>query len=360
MKRFSLILFAQAIALLIISCISVSDDVGNAFAEMDIVFHTKKYMKDQDLKVPDGVNETRFSKLPFQVAFLKSDARQNGQLVSADIITEKEFNEFKKEFEAVIDATRRFPLSQRVNGLADSDLRQMVRNGSVNVAELDVSEMEEAQYILNVTADMTYTTSQVGYQKKMVTRITLTCNPVEAKNNKPISWFPSTILPAQTTLYAKTDATGLVVDGVSTYSAGKREALHNEVFRKALVKFIDHIYNSFPTGGVVSDIDGDMVSVKASRATGLQPDMEMVVYAREKGNPDAMRIPLYNATLVTMAQEGNSELKIWRKTSSDRGKSIIKMIKNDFPAAREQYDFFAASSGIPKSPDFIKVSGDAQ
>ncbi len=359
MKRFFLFLLVSAITFLIISCISVSDNVGNAFAEMDIVFHDKKYMKSQDLKVPDGVNEKRFNKLPFQVAFLKSSSRQNdGQLVSSDTITEKEFGEFKKEFEAIVDASRRFPLSSRVNGLADSDLRQSARNGSVNITELDPSEMEEAQYLLNVTADMTYSSSQVGYQKKMITRITLTCNPVEAKNNKPISWFPATILPAQTTLYAKTDATGLVIDGVSTYTARKREALHNEVFRKALVKFIDHIYNSFPTGGEVSDIDGDMISVKASRATGLQPDMEMVVYAREKGNQDAMRIPLYNATLVTMAQEGNSELKVWRETSSDRGKNIIKMIKKDFLSAKQQYDFFAASSGIPKPPDFIKVSGD--
>ena len=358
MNRFFLTLFALASAFLFISCTTVTDDLGDAYKDMKITFHDKKFMKKGDMKVPDGVNEKRFDKLPFLIGFAKRNPQNSGDRVSSDTITDKEFGMLKTEFEQVLVASKRFPVATVIEGRADGDLRQLIRNGIANADEFDVSELEKAEYIINVTAYLSYNSTQSGYQKKMTTTMTLNCSPVHAKNNKPIDWFPAFTISTKKDIYAKADSTGRIIDGVRLYTPEQRERLHVELFRLALVKFIDHIYNCFPAGGPVTDIDDDMVSIKASRSTGLLPDMETVVYAREKGVADGMRIPLYNATLVTMAQEGNSELKIWRKTDNARGKKIIKLIKDDFGAAKNQYDFFAATSGIPGAPDFIKVGGD--
>lgn len=358
MNRFFLTLFALASAFLVTACTTVTDDFGDAYKDMNITFHDKKFMKKGDMKVPDGVNEKRFNKLPFLIGFHRNNPKNSGDRISSDTITDKEYQILKTEFEQVLVASKRFPVATIIEGRADGDLRQLIRNGLANAAEFDPAELEEAEYIINVTAYLGYNSTQSGYQKKMTTTMTLVCSPVIARNNKPLDWFPAFTITAKKDIYAKADSTGRVIDGAKLYTPEQRERLHVELFRRALVEFIDHIYNCFPAGGVVTDIDDDMVSVRASRATGLQPDMETVVYAREKGVADGLRIPLYNATLVTMAQEGNSELKIWRKTDNARGKKIIKLIKDDFGAAKKQYDFFAATSGIPKPPDFIKVAED--
>ena len=190
--------------------------------------------------------------------------------------------------------------------------------------------------------------------------MTLNCNPVWAKNNKPLDWFPSFIIESKKTIYQKVTATGRVRDGMRLDTPQRREALRKELLHMSLVEFIDHIYNAFPAGGKVVNIEDDMIAIKANRATGLQPNMEMVVYARAKGNPDAMRIPLYNASIATMAQEGNSELQIWRKSDKKSAKKIIEKINKDFAEAAEEYDFFGASSGLPNAPDFIKISKDKE
>lgn len=357
MKKMLVFLGAIASTFIFCSCTTVTEDLGDAYSDMDIKFHNKDYMEDQLLRVPNGVNEARFEKLPFLIGFSQVNRSQNGEMTS-DTLTDKEFSMLKKEFEQVIVATKRFPVAQIVEGRADGDLRTAIRNGIANASELDASEMEKAEHIINVTAYMGKTSTQSGSQRKTTVTMTLVCNPVFAKNNKPIDWFPSFTITSKKDIYQKATSTGRVRGGMRLYTAEQREELHKELFRMALVKFIDHIYKAFPAGGKVVAIEDDMISIKANRATGLQPNMEMVIYARAKGNPDAMRVPLYNASIATMAQEGNSELQIWRKSDKKSAKKIIDKIIEDFTEAAEEYEFFGASSGLPNAPDFIQTSGD--
>lgn len=359
MKKIFLFFTALASTFIFCSCTTVTEDLGDAYANMGIKFHNKDYMEDQELRVPNGVNEKRFEKLPFLIGFSQINRSKNGEITS-DTITAKEFSLLKTEFENIIVATKRFPVAQIIAGRADGDLRKAIRNGIANASELDASEMEKAEYIINVIVSLVQNSTYEGRQRKTVFTMTLNCNPVWAKNNKPLDWFPSFIIESKKTIYQKVTATGRVRDGMRLDTPQRREALRKELLHMSLVEFIDHIYNAFPAGGKVVNIEDDMIAIKANRATGLQPNMEMVVYARAKGNPDAMRIPLYNASIATMAQEGNSELQIWRKSDKKSAKKIIEKINKNFAEAAEEYDFFGASSGLPNAPDFIKISKDKE
>ena len=361
MKNIAFSVLGLMFALILCSCTTVTDDAGDAYADMNIKFHNKAYMEDLDgVKTPNGVNEQRLGKLPFLIGF-KQNTTKTG--LDSDVLSEKEFNKLKIDFEGFLSASNRFPVSQVISGLADAELRKMVRNGVANASELDASEMEEAKYILNIVSTFNKTYYQSGSQAKETFSISLDVFPVEAKNNKPLAWFPKFQCSAKKDIYQEVSSTGFVLKGIDTTNPQQREAIHLEVFKKALVKFIEHMYNKFPAGGKVVEIDteNNMAVIKASRATGLMSNLEMVIYARKRGNPDAMRIPLYNATLETMGQEGSSELKIWRKNKSNsRASKIIAMIEKDWDGAVEEYDFWAASDGIAEPPDFINVAGDKQ
>ena len=336
----------------------MTDDTGNAYADMDINFHNKAYMEElPGVKVPNGVNEARLGKLPFLIGF-KQNTNKSG--LDSDVLNEKEFNKLKIDFEGFLSSSNRFPVAQVISGLADAEIRKMVRNGLANASELDASEMEEAKYILNIVTTFNKTYYQSGSQAKETYSVSLDVFPVEAKNNKPLAWFPKFQCSAKKEIFQEVSSTGFVLKGIDTTNPQQREEIHQEVFKKALVKFIEHIYNRFPAGGkiVEMDLENNLAVLKASRATGLMANLEMVIYARQKGNPDAMRVPLYNATLETMGQEGSSELKIWRTNDSNsRAKKIIKLIGEDWDAASEEYEFWAASDGIAEPPDFINVAG---
>ena len=122
MREIFLLFIALASTFIFCSCTTVTEDLGDAYANMDIKFHDKDYMKDQELRVPNGVNEKRFEKLPFLIGFSQVNRSENGEKTS-DTITPKEFSILKKEFEQVIVATKRFPIAQIIEGRADGDLR---------------------------------------------------------------------------------------------------------------------------------------------------------------------------------------------------------------------------------------------
>ena len=91
---FPVLLFG--LALLFCSCTTVTDDTGNAYADMDINFHNKAYMEElPGVKVPNGVNEARLGKLPFLIGF-KQNTNKSG--LDSDVLNEKEFNKLKIDF----------------------------------------------------------------------------------------------------------------------------------------------------------------------------------------------------------------------------------------------------------------------
>ena len=95
MKKIFLLFTALASTFIFCSCTTVTEDLGDAYANMDIKFHNKDYMEDQELRVPNGVNEKRFEKLPFLIGFSQLNRSENGEKTS-DTITPKEFSILKK------------------------------------------------------------------------------------------------------------------------------------------------------------------------------------------------------------------------------------------------------------------------
>ena len=74
MKKIFLFFTALASTFIFCSCTTVTEDLGDAYASMDIKFHNKDYMEDQELRVPHGVNEKRFEK---RHAIRKEDPEKN-------------------------------------------------------------------------------------------------------------------------------------------------------------------------------------------------------------------------------------------------------------------------------------------
>ena len=108
-----------------------------------------------------------------------------------------------------------------------------------------------------------------------------------------------------------------------------------------------------PTGGKIVNYEEGQLNLKAGRDSGVQPNMEFVVYAKKKGDEDAMRIPLYNATAESVGRNA-TVLTVWRKSDKKNAKKIIKMIEDDLAEAKEEYDFYACSDGLAEWPDFIE------
>ena len=90
------------------------------------------------------------------------------------------------------------------------------------------------------------------------------------------------------------------------------------------------------------------------RAETNAANMEMVVFALKKADgEDAIPVPLYNATAVTVGDQKSSTLKIWRKSKKSGAQKIIAKIEKDLDEAKEEYDFIAASDGFAQWPDFV-------
>lgn len=330
---------------------------GNSYAGMDkeMTFHTREFMKKQPLAVPDGIDEDRLGVLPFAIGIEQSKNSDS----TYERLSREDFKQLSTELETIISASNRFPLSQAYYGLADSEIRQVSEMGVVKIDELDYDEMETAKYLINIRVRMGKREyAQKGRDGIETFKMFLNCMPVVAKSNKPLAWLPSVLVDARKEIKQRVTSAGIVSQGLDTSIRDVRSGIQVELFRKGLVKVIDHIYTKIPAGGKVTDFDlqSKAATVKASRSTGLLANMQMVIYARAKGNSDAMRVALFNADLATCGQTGTSELTIWREAKTDRAKRIIAMIAKDWEAAQEKYDFYAASDGIAEIPDFIEIN----
>jgi len=361
MKIVIMLVICAVLNVFLSSCTSttVTSEINDAYANMDIQFHNKEYMEEHPLKVPSGINEAYFNKLPFSgLPGFKQNSRGGSNSRSSDQLSSKEFNALKADFETNLTATNRFSVAQIRHGLADADLRKATRSGTANVEELDVSEIIESKYIINVFVSWNSAPIAIGKQNTINNMMEWNCSPMEAKNNRPIPWFPPFKISVKDKIMQKISSTGRVLAGPRLHSDAEWESYIINLSKIAQVKFLSYIYNNFPAGGKVTEFSDDlsMASVAASRSTGLLNDMEMVIYARKKGRPNGMKIALFNAT-VNMAQVGNSELYIWRQASRKSAKKIIDKLEEDQELAFEKYEIFAVSSGLAKPPSFIQVGG---
>jgi len=357
---------ASALCLYVTGCASVSSGESNAYGNMGdfITYHTHDYVKNHPVKMPAGVDETTFpdKKGKFKTPFAslptfeqtKREAGADGQ--SSDDVGKKIAQSLAEDCENKMAATNRFPVSQLRYGRADKSLREAANKGVVRVAELDTSEMEEGKYVFNIRYSLGTKDMLSGNRNEKTVTMEWKCMLVDAKTNEPNPEMPAFSISVEDKLVQKVGRTGRVLEGVRWDSPVEREAIILNLSRMAQLKFLNQIYQNFPVGGYLTDIDleDNTATVRASRATGLLPDMEMVIYARKKGNDEANRIPLFNAT-CTPSKKGTSTMAIWRSADKSSAQKIIKMLKTDKDAAMEEYDFFAVSDGMSGPPPFIET-----
>lgn len=354
MKQIYLLFSVIVCMIVMCSCTTttVTDSTGDVYKNMGIRFHTKDYIrKQEDMRIPDGIDENNLGKLPFTIAFPPNEESNNPE---HDVIGKEEFDKLKLDFQDMLAATNRFVLNMKEGKKAETEVRK--RDGLSRVSEMDVSKMTEAKYILRVNLSFFRSSSQQGRQGIEEFKLSMNITPVDATTLQNLDWFPPFQCNVSMPIYKKVSSTGFVIAGINTAIPKNRQKIHTELLKKACLQMLEHIYTKFPAGGQVVDIDdeNDRALVKANETTGLLPKLEMVVYAKDKNQPDTMPVELYNASVVSMAKRGSSKLQIWRRNSSNtRAQKIFKLIRTDWEQAKKQYDFWAASDGIADKPDFI-------
>ena len=263
----------------------------------------------------------------------------------------------------IMDASGKYvKFGQIGNGLADKQVRKATHNGTAKVDDFDPSELKQISNLIHITPMLSNSSMSKGTQRTTTYTFKLLCNPLSAKNNAPLDEFQQFSVQFSADVKTLTDRFGRTKVGLrfDDLRAGSQSARIYEDFqlrqgRAAIVQFFVHMYKIFPVGGVVTNFDEDgRVNIKANRANGLQKNMEFVVFAAKKGDPDAIPVPLYNATAVMVSQTKNSTLQVWRKSEKKSAVKIIKLIESDIDAARDEYEFFAAADGFAEWPDFVQ------
>lgn len=360
MKKIFYIPCLASLILILCSCASFQPtktiDEALAHVENSIEYHNREFMEEKDLRLPHGCNEENFGTLRFNFAFTQGTTGSDQASVELDFnrFTTNEWNSFKREFENTVAGTKRFPIAQIMYGLADGELRKKSRNGVANTKELDPSALKEATGIFHVTPMRTYSWSIETKEKTNNYTLKLLVNPLAADNNSILDGIQPFSVQVSCLIYQKTDSAGRVVKGLRLSDRKKQEGLNVKLFRAAIVQFFNKMYNIFPVGGKIVNYEEGQFNLKAGRDSGVQPNMEFVVYAKKKGDDDVMRIPLYNATAESVGR--NTILTVWRKSDKKNAKKIIKMVEDNFAEAKEEYDFYACSDGLAEWPDFIERS----
>ena len=356
MKKFLFLPCLPFLMFVLCSCSSfqVTLDEADALAhvENNIVYHNRAFMEKKELRLPHGFNEENFGALKFNFAFQQGTTGEHAHL-DHNRFTENEWKSFKRDFENAVAGTRRFPIAQLMYGLADNELRKKTRNGVANTKELDPSALKEATGIFHITPMRVYSYVLQSKEKTNNYALKLVVNPLAADNNSTLDGVQPFSVQIGCVIYQKTDSIGRVVKGLRLNDSLDQEKLNIGLFHAAIVQFFNKMYNMFPTGGKIVNYEEGQFNLKAGRDSGVQPNMEFVVYAKKKGDEDAMRIPLYNATAESVGRNA-TVLTVWRKSDKKNAKKIIKMIEDDLAEAKEEYDFYACSDGLAEWPDFIE------
>lgn len=356
MKRMIMLLLSVTCMFLVCSCttIKVTHGIDNEYEKMDIQYHDENFIRKKGkMVVPNGTREENLAgKLPFLIFFEQNVDKQG---IGIDVLSEKEFKTLAMQFEQIISATNRLQLAQ-VQYVQTDKKRERDKNGVMRIAKMDYAKKLETRYFLNVVTTLERHCTQEGRQGIQKFSMTMNVSPEDAVTQAPISWFRAFQCNAEITIFTECSREGLVLSPFNPELRENCQAVRSELLKMNILQMLNHIYENFPAGGRVTEIDDEngTVTVDASEDTGLLPDLEMVVYARKKNQPKARRIPLYNGTLKSTAADG-SEIHIWRKnTDNTKALKIIKMICEDFEEAQKYYDFYASSDGLGKRPDFIK------
>ena len=358
MKKTISFVFAVCAALFLCSCASFQPtrnlEEALANVESDIVYHNRAYMeKKPDVVVPKigNIEQLKKGKLNYAFAFDQGKVKES----SVNCLTDREWETFKVEFENAIAGSRRFPVAKLDHGMADKKLRERTRAGVNVVPEMDKSKMIVPDGILHLRPVLSVSESLVGREKTITNTFKLNCFPAHPESHAPLKGVPSFSVPVSGKIRVLVDRFGRTVAGFRFNTTAQLEDYHLRQGRAAIVQFFVKMYEMFPVGGIVTNFDEDgNILIKASREEGLQANMEMVVFALKKADgEDAIPVPLYNATAVTVGDQKSSTLKIWRKSKKSGAQKIIAKIEKDLDEAKEEYDFIAASDGFAQWPDFV-------
>ncbi|MBE6356742.1 MAG: hypothetical protein E7058_06475 [Lentisphaerae bacterium] len=368
-NNFLLIVLCGALACLFCSCSSFEPtrSLEEAFAhvENDLQYHNRQYMEQMqvgdNMVVPDI---KKIGKLYFAVALEKQG---NSADDMSNSMSDEIFAAFQREFENATAGCGRFPVAQMHHGLQDKNLRKKTHDGTANVADFDASELKKAEANIHVTPMRSQSSNADGVQRTTTYTFKLVCNPLAAVNNAPMGDFPPFSVQFASDIRTITDRFGRTKEGLrlDDFRSNAGNRLMNDLAlrqgRAAIVKFFAHVYKCFPVGGMVTNFDEDGRALfKANRAMGLQKNMECVIFGIKKGDPDAIAVPLFNATVTVLSQTGNSTLQIWRESEKKTARRIIQKIRDDFDEAKEDYEFFACADGFAEWPDFVEQQNRVQ
>ena len=357
MKRTFCLVFGICAALFLCSCSSfeptrnLEDALANV--EDDLEYHTREYMEKRPIAVPriHNLEDLKKGKLYYNFAFDQGKVKKN----DVNCLSDREWEAFKAEFENAVGGCRRFPIAQILHSNADKKLLEQARSGGNATPEFDLSRVKKPDGIFMVRPVLSVSESLVGKEKTITNTYKLVCTPKNSETQAPLESVPEFSITVYGKVYQLTDRFGRAVAGFRFNTTKQLEDYHLRQGRAAIVKFFAKVYQMFPVGGVVTNFDEDgNILIKASRAEGLQPNMEMVVFALKKSDgEDAIPVPLYNATAITVGTTKSSTLKIWRKSDKKGAQKIIKKLEEDLDEAKEEYDFIAAADGFAQWPDFI-------
>lgn len=303
------------------------------YKNMGIYLHTKDYIRKQgNVQMPANIDESKLGKLPFHFGFYLNDTPKKSE---RDVLSGREVQNLTVGFQDMLVATNRFASTRTNYGNND--------------------EANE-KYFLRVMLTFTKSSSQKGSLVTDEFKLLMSVIPTEAISGNILDFLPPFQCHVSIPISKKVSKDGFVIAGIDTAITAVRQKIHTELIKMAFLQMLNHIYTQLPAGGPVVVIDDrkDEVLIKADETTGLLPKQEMVIYARRKNQREGFPIPLYNASLVSIAKKGHSTLHIWRRNSGfARVQKILEMIRTDWEQAKEQYDFWAASDGIADKPDFI-------
>jgi hypothetical protein len=315
------------------SCSSTQTEVLEEALESiedSIKFTDRLAMEKRPMFIPalDVTSYKKGGKLNFLIAFDRD--------INKNLFSQEEWDEIKTEFGNALIGSCRYPKTTNRYNFDPKQLNLETLSSGYTTSGFDASKFNLPDGVLKIKPFLK--------SKNNSTSFNLTCTPLDANAKYPMKYFPEFTVKV------------FDVNNKSSKESSNEEKLYTKKFsRVAIVKFFMEMYKNFPLTGEIKGFEENIATVRASRAEGLQPNMEVFICAFKKSEgANAMIVPLYNATVENLSLRGNSTLKIWRMSNKPSAQRIINLIEDDFDDAKEIYEIFAVADSFAQWPDFVK------
>ena len=326
-------LFLLMLPLFFCSCSSTQTEVLEDALESiedSIKFTDRLAMEKRPMFIPalDVPSYKKGSKLNFLVAFDRD--------INNNLFSNEEWEQIKAELGNALIGSGRFPSTTNRYNFDPKQLNLETLSSGYATSGFDASKLNLPEGVLKIKPTL--------ISKNNTKSFNWTCTPLDANAKYTMKDFPEFTVKV------------FDVKNLSSKDSSDESKLYTKKFsRAAIVKFLMKLYESFPITGEIKAIEDNIATVRASRAEGLQPNMEVIICAFKKSEgANAIIVPLYNATVENLSLRGNSTLKIWRMSNKDSARRILNLIEDDFDEAKEIYEIFAVADSFAQWPDFVK------